>query len=206
MGCNQTSVLIMSAGDASRFDSQTPKQLMQIPGAETVFSRQLRQIRENGCEPTVITHNSNIISVSNKHFIPQHRETLCNSILSSESLWLERNVIILGDVIFTKDGIDLVFSTERPVFVVGNEAEIYALSFTRSHAGRVQESLQLAAGYQENASKGKLRYFYKDYTGLPIYGRELERNVLVWLRDETNDIDSMDEYVGIVARWNKGNG
>jgi len=48
---------------------------------------------------------------------------------------------------------------------------------------------------------GKLRYFYKACAGLPIEGPETEEEYMVWLRDETNDIDSMAEYHNMIARW-----
>ena len=199
-----TSVLIMAAGDALRCeDSPVAKQLLPIPGEETIIGRIIRQVREYGHDPTVVTHNPDIASVTANNFMPENRETLCNSIISSSTLWRERTIIILGDVIFTAHGMEQIFLVDKPVSVVGNEAEMYALTFHFSQKADVLASLQAASEFVDNACKGKLRYFYKHYIDVPMTGKERENEVLTWLRDGTNDVDSMDEYRTQLKTWDR---
>ena len=47
------------------------------------------------------------------HFNPKNNNTLCDSILSTQNLWDKKTIIILGDVIFTKDGMDTVFKCKE---------------------------------------------------------------------------------------------
>lgn len=190
-------VLIMAAGDATRC-FEFPKQLLMLPIGETVLDRQVRQIRLAGHEPIVVTHRKEIIDIGYDHFVPENRATLCNSILSTEELWEEKTVIVLGDVVFTQACIDKLLGSYKPCHVVGNEAEIYGMSFVKSEWDKVVGKLQEASEHR----LGKLRYFYKVYAGLPIEGPEYEHTTLAWHRDETNDIDDMATYINMVARWN----
>lgn len=204
----KTSVLIMAAGDGSRFGRYpTAKQLLPIPGGDTVIGRIITQVKGYGYDPVIVTHNPDIASVTTNAFVPENRETLCNSIISSQSLWSERTIIILGDVIFTEHGMKQVFLVNRPVNVVGNEAEMYALTFHHTEEEFVLESLQAASKFTHGASKGKLRYFYKHYIGGPTTGEDREEDckngVLTWLRDGTNDIDSTDEYKMQIKFWHR---
>lgn len=217
----------MAAGQQQRFGGSTPKQLLELPAGETVLARQLRQIRQQGYDGIVVTQHREIGSCVDKWFTPSNNETLCNSILSTERFWDKHTIILLGDVIFTRKGIETVFSCRSPVNVIGNEAEMYALVFTKSKHDQVKECLKKASELNEAGIAGKLRYFYKVYANLPEYGPELEsaveaelgkgpytpqhlpnwnQNVLVWLRDKTNDIDSMHDYLQITATKNWRNG
>ena len=200
----EISVLIMAAGDAIRCGSNpVAKQLFPILGKETIIGRIIRQVKEYGHDPTVVTHRPDIASVTANNFMPENRETLCNSIISSKRLWTERTIIILGDIIFTAHGMEQIFLVDKPVSVVGNEAEMYALTFHSDQQARVLESLQAASEFVDRASKGKLRYFYKHYIGAPMTGEDRENKVLTWLRDGTNDIDSMDEYETQLKFWDR---
>ena len=199
----ETSVLIMAAGNAVRFNSYI-KQLLPIPPGETIIARQIRQINRLGYSPVIVTHQEELARIG-ECFVPENRETLCNSMLSTASLWSDRTVIILGDVIFTKYGIELLFSEVKPVAVVGNSAEMYGMSFLRGEHDKVKECLATASQIEDQGSRGKMRYFYKTYTGVPM-GPYSERKVLAWLWDATNDVDSQEEYNNTVAQWNKGNG
>jgi len=200
-------VLIMAAGDAARYNS-IEKQLLPIHGNETIIGRQIRQIERSGHDPIVVTHSPTIAAYAPTVFMPHRRKTLCDSILSSRRWWRGETKILLGDVIFTRYGIDMVLATrpKQPVTVFGNEAELYAMSFMPSAYDQVARCLDIARHHRCSASVGKMRYFYKEYTGLPIYGGDLEHQILSWLRDETNDIDSPEEYKTTMALWNKGTG
>lgn len=225
---NDTSVLIMAAGQQRRFGSRMLKQLLPLPDGSTVLGRQLQQLQQRGYEATVVASRPEICRQAGKWFVPKSSRTLCDSILSASRFWHGRTVVLLGDVVFTQGGIDTVFSCQGPVNVVGNEAEMYALVFIEGEYGIVAEHLERANRIESNGIAGKLRYFYESYASLPLLGPHLEprisaelnkdpyrlpcllpelhNTILVWLRDKTNDIDSMDEYTNMstLENWPDG--
>ena len=189
-------VFIMAAGDALRCDKK-PKQLFPLPDGRTVIGRLIDQIEERGFNPVIVTHSEEIAEAHENVFIPINRETLCDSILSTEPIWDYINIFVLGDVVFTERGISEALKNYNTVTVIGNEAEIYGMQFFDLYKNAVKEALLKGASYR----LGKLRYFYKEYTGLPIEGPDIEEKHMVWLRDETNDIDSVAEYHNMISRW-----
>lgn len=190
-------VFIMAAGDSARcFD--IPKQLLVLPDGRTILDRLIFQARAYAHDPVVVSHRTHILNVSGRGIEPLNRRTLCDSILSTEELWSDNNLFILGDVVFTRAGLSRTMEMTGDMAVTGNEAEIYAMHFNISKKDRVVQALKEAASYR----KGKLRYFYKVYTGLPIEGPHYEKNYMVWLRDATNDIDSIDSYENMLRAWN----
>ena len=189
-------VFIMAAGDALRCDKK-PKQLFMLPDGKTVIGRLIDQIEERGFNPVIVTHREDIAAMHENVFMPINRETLCDSILSTEPVWDYINIFILGDVVFTGHGISEALTNYNTVTVIGNEAEIYGMQFFDLYTNKVKDALKKGASH----GLGKLRYFYKAYTGLPMEGPDVEEKHMVWLRDETNDIDSVAEYQNMVARW-----
>lgn len=196
-------VLIMAAGDATRYFG-VEKQLMKLPNGERVIDRLVRQVKDRGYTPIVVTHNEAILRRPGIYIVPEKRDTLCDSILSAGYYWgMNSTIVLLGDVVFTDDAIDTVFKRinieDGPIVrFYGNDAEIYALRFGSQHNEWIARSLEKASKYRF----GKLRYAYKVMCELPIDGPELEDKILVWIRDETNDIDSHSDYDNMIARWN----
>lgn len=194
---NDVTVFIMAAGDATRYNKRL-KQLLQLPDGNMIIERLIKQIKYRGHDPVVVTRNEKIAAVHSKTFVPDKKDTLCDSIFSTWPLWTRINIFILGDVVFTEHGINCAMHIYDSTKVIGNDVEMYAMQFNEANEEMVILSLLTAAAYRF----GKLRYFYKAYAGLPIEGPEIEEDHLIWLRDETNDIDSLAEYRNMIARWN----
>ena len=190
-------VFIMAAGNSARC-FEIPKQLLVLPDGRTILDRLVRQVGRYAYSPVVVTHRSSILDVSSRWLKPLDRRTLCDSILSTEEMWTETNIFILGDVVFTLAGLSRTMEMSGEMSVVGNEAEIYAMQFSLANKSKIVKSLKEAASYRF----GKLRYFYKVYTGLPIEGPYYEKNYMTWLRDATNDIDSISTYEAMLKNWN----
>jgi len=189
-------VFIMAAGDSARCFN-VPKQLLVLPDGQTLLGRLTNQIRGYGYDPVTVTHRDSIREQSWRASTPENRDTLCNSILSTNHLWSATNIFILGDVVLTRHGMQTIMQVDKEVAVYGNEAEIYAMRFDLTHTDAVEAALTHGAAYK----LGKLRYFYKSYVGLPLGGPDMENNTLVWLRDATNDIDSLEEYENMLRAW-----
>lgn len=187
----------MAAGNATRCVGD-PKQLLRLPDGSTVLGRLVDQISSRGSVPLLVTHRISIAQEYQNFIVPHNHKTLCDSILSTDDYWSDTNLFILGDVVFTEKGINMAMSMTGDVMVLGNENEIYAMQFNLSDRREVKKALSQGAGY----GLGKLRYFYKAYTRLPMGGSEVEKCHMTWLRDETNDIDSLEEYESIMRKWN----
>jgi len=206
-----TSIIIMAAGKAERCDIQMPKQLLTIPENETILGRLVRQVRRYRVEPIVIVRDHQLVGYCTWNHIPFRTasgqpHSLCHDILGTSDLWLDRTIVLLGDVIFTADGIEQCMTNTSQVGLIGNTAEMYALCFDYHAKSDVLRCLELGRDSSDNSSVGKLRYFYEHFAGIKLYSGTFEIDILSWLWDATNDIDTMDEYVQTVRNWNKGYG
>ena len=106
-------VLILCAGSQDRFNSVTPKQLMllhKIP----LLDRTITQVRNHNYIPYVITHNSQIAKRYNRDgvylFYPNDNSKCVNTLLSTQELWNNRVVVLLGDVYYNEKCLDMTFN------------------------------------------------------------------------------------------------
>ena len=193
---NNTSVIILAAGDAVRFGG-IRKQLLPI-GATSILKRMVDQAKHNCCCPTVVAADDEIISAALSYgaqaYLPVNKNATCDTLLSSWELWSDRVVVLLGDVVYSNDTINKIFSYDGQFSAFGDTWELFALSFTRPSFSGVCASLNKAKVYKF----GKLRYMYKNYIGIPMDSKEIEGSPpgskFVYIRDWTMDVDMQDEY------------
>lgn len=193
---NNTTVIILAAGNAIRFGG-TRKQLLPI-GTTTILQRIVNQTKHHCCCPTVIAKDNEIIaaamSYGAKVYLPTESAATCETMLSTWELWNDRTVILLGDVVYSDDTINKIFSYSGEFTVFGNTWELFAVSFSREKMRDVCKSLDVASHYK----LGKLRYMYKDYVGLSLNSKEKEGSApgpfFVYIKDWTMDVDMQDEY------------
>lgn len=186
--------LILAAGDSDRWKGRIPKQLIQIRN-EPLISGTIRQIRHK--RHYIITHNQEIIGALNgsEHFEPKQQRWITETLLSTKSLWGERTLVLLGDVIYSDEAIDLMLNCTKPLSVFGCKWEIFGLSFSGQNINEVRTSLSVAIEHAEQGGRGKLWEFYRTYCGIPLSNTQtLEKEVFVPIDDRTNDIDSIEEY------------
>lgn len=189
-------VIILAAGEAKRYDGIC-KQLMDI-GGETVVHRIIRQCNLRGRNPVVVTTNKEIqdaVYLRCPSAAPYQMITVCDTLRSTFRLWLSRNIILLGDVIYSKSTMDAHFGYRSPIRVFGDMWEIFGIGFDGSVSHKVKAALEVASKHR----LGKLRYFYKYYCGFdmdqPEVEREpLERNIFYKIDDWTVDIDSPRDH------------
>jgi choline kinase len=195
-------IFILAAGMAVRFNN-TPKQMLPI-GKETIIERIVNKVRDRTTiNPTVVTHNSEIMiycveALKARCFIPIEHSVTCETLLDTRGVWKERNIILLGDVIYSNDLMNMIFEVAEhgdKTVVFGDTWEIFAIVFSKSDKEKVIEALNTAI----NGSAGKLRNFYKAYCGFDMDCEEVERetledDVFCYVHDWTVDIDTPDEY------------
>lgn len=207
-------VLILCAGESARWGA--PKQLLDIAG-ESILERLIRQAKFRSSrhykhherDIRVVTHEPQIAQVAKDldvdTFYPERRGCTCETLLSCRDLWGDTTMILLGDVIFSWYAMTLIFEHEAEIAIFGNELEIYAMLFGRSVHDKIEQMLKEQIADECDAATGKLRHLYWRYCNPPPINPEFppkydaEKDVLVWLRDWTTDMDYLVEYENFKA-------
>jgi hypothetical protein len=187
---------ILCAGDAERIE-KAHKQLLQVEEGETILGRIIRQVESREGTPVIVSHNWDILNCfpDAQRIVPSARRWTCETLQSILGYASEDyNIILLGDVIYSKTTMDRIFEARSPTAVFGNEWEIYAITFQRGGVPFLQEAIRKAIEW-EGEGKGKLRRVWQALYGLPqgtTYDKELLRHI--GSEDYTQDIDTWTEY------------
>jgi len=209
----ETAVLLLAAGDHLAWQKQFPdsprKQLHVInPPGETVIARIIRQCEDRGAAPIVISHIPEIIAESKgRHFAPSIwcRGITCLTLLSTMGLWKERTIILLGDVIFGKEAMDLVFAWEENYGNFGDYWETYGISFVKSQWLRVVQTIVKTNELARNGQQGSLVFMWKVWCDSPFHGKKpMDKPEWIHFHDWTMDIDLPGQWknfnIGIVDK------
>lgn len=195
-------VLIPAAGSNTRWGRPYPKQMAQI-GSESIIQRLIRQVNEKNSTPIVLAHNDLLIQhlpLETAIFNPARHRWLAETLISSQTYWHGRVLVLLGDVVVHPRLFNWMWSEGRPLQFYGTPHEIFAVSFCRTWYGRISSALHTALDYAErhpeDSGAGKLWSGYKALTGQP---QALEVGVIdrhfTFVQDEyTRDIDTVNQY------------
>jgi hypothetical protein len=191
-------VLILCAGKLRVWEKDEPKQLREI-GGETILNRQIRQIRENGYEPIIITWREDIIAATPElmHYDPAYCRTIAETWLYTRELWREQTVILLGDVIHGSKTMREMLAYRGPMKMIGNSAEIFSFTFSEKEHAKTADVL-----YKTNRDtlKGSPWEIYRCWCGVAYNKRGFrEKEVFQWTWDRTCDIDTPSEYQGALG-------
>jgi bifunctional N-acetylglucosamine-1-phosphate-uridyltransferase/glucosamine-1-phosphate-acetyltransferase GlmU-like protein len=195
-------VIIPAAGSNARWGRNYPKQLAQI-GRESIIQRLIRQCTEQGSMPLVLAHDKTLIAhlpVDTVILHPARHAWLVETLLASQTHWLNRVIILLGDVVFHPRLMRWIWTDHRQVQFYGTPAEIYALAFDRRFYGRISQAMHTALDYAvehpDDGGAGKLWSVYKALTGQPqaLEVQHIEPHFTFVKGEYTTDIDSPNEY------------
>lgn len=155
--------LILAAGESTRWDGKNVgKHFVRIDG-EKLILRTMRQFKK--FEPLMITRNQ-----ANA----EAYKTTCHTLLSTSRLWKDRTIILLGDVMFTKDAVRKIIKCDEGFCVFGDTVDIFALSFTNYFHKLLEAALKESSGRLH-----EVEWLCKNH--------EL-------IDDETQDFDCMHDY------------
>lgn len=200
--------LILAAGEQTRWEMDRypfHKQLLDV-GGETIIGRIARQCLERNVEPVIVTYSPMIkksVTPLLTWLVPERRRWTVETLLSTHVLWLERTIVLLGDVIYSRAVMDRIFTPhDQELKVFGNEYEIYALTINDwgNHHEHITDALTRAIRHAESGASGggKLRKFYQIYCGLDPDSDEMESKVLDLVchkQDYTQDVDTRRDYI-----------
>lgn len=149
-------LFITCAGEATRWGEHlgVPKHLAPVDGVP-LLHRTVQQLRSRGATDVHVVAQSQRLAVpGTRHVTPRHSRWLVETVLSTEPLWVEENIFLLGDVCFTPESLDTILNDIRPVAVFGREGsskitghpygEIFALRFTAAESPIVRATLRTA--------------------------------------------------------------
>lgn len=195
----RTKIFILCAGKSTRFNGVT-KQLLPLNNNETILGRIIKQTKNYNT--SVVTRNSKIIDFCTGQtdiILPSKYAKTCESALSTENKWCNgHNIILLGDVVYSKSTIDKILSDTSNLIFFGDMAETYAISFFN------KEWASNALYVGSLCSYGKLRHAYRRAVGLLCndhYTREeLEKCPYFEYIDDfiTRDCDTEQEYKQLI--------
>jgi len=210
---------ILCAG-SGRYLNGTIVQLLEIDG-ECVVDRMVRQCRERGVEPFVVTGNPAFEDRGYKLLWPSDESCTLNTFLSTRDHWGDDRVVTMyGDVIFSKAGMDQMFCEDLPVRVYGNQWEYFSMGFAKSHEDEFVDAIHKAIAFtSDNLNQGKFRKVYQAYCGLQMIGNDAEERALnyylresgmpvhypydtvfYYINDWTQDIDDQKDYDNFIRQ------
>lgn len=194
-------ILILAAGDASRFGG-FPKSNLMVDG-ERLLDRQVRQFRKHTQKLVLVTHRPDVNHEEVLKVEPVSRRWKCDTLLNSEPEWGTGDLLVIhGDVRFTDECVQTMVSVERDrtsFFWDGHE--VFGMFTPRQcRASMLRALCEIVRLTFKNAG-------IDNCCGLSILKRELESMHIdiraVGIKDETQDFDTPEEYEGWKQGWRK---
>jgi hypothetical protein len=199
----KNTVIILASGEQTRWesDANTRKQLMYA-GPETIIDRIVRQVRERGQEPIIITHHKDLMRKGVSIVIPRNRRWKVESLLDiKDYAWGEYStLVLLGDVIYQGHVMNRIMNHDSIDMFFGNYAEIFAWYFHNN----INTSMWLHDSLNRcinHGDKGTLHTVFRAYiNNFDIEKlerkKDASRNFTHVTGDGgyTRDIDTIEEY------------
>lgn len=131
-------------------------------------------------------------------FFPIEAGQVVQTLASTAPLWKERNLVLLGDVIYTDEALSQIVNTPEQVTFFGTRHEIFGLSFTPHVA--FWDALNRVCFDAELGGAGKLNTLYNAYLRTPLLSQE-RGAYFVEIKDKTCDLDVWDDYEAALRNW-----
>lgn len=210
-----TKVIILCAGDATRWGSYLglPKQLIPI-GDESLLDRTVRLLRAHNLnEINIVSHDDRLNIESCSFFKPLKHQWVVETLLSTQSLWGDKTIILLGDVFFTESALNTIISgSNKNIHFYGRcegsrytstpWGEIFALSFGRDNQFSLIEDIQNVISDAALGGRGKLWELYRSLANFPLNKHMFEKKIFIQIDDFTDDFDTPDDYKKILKNMN----
>lgn len=207
----KTRVFILCAGVDNDAGSMR-KELLKISGEE-IIRRTIRLFKayEPDCEIFIVTQHSEIrnnireLNDDKIFFInPVKRRYPLETMLSTQDEWVDKNIIVYGDVVFSSDAVKEMLSVENKLCFFGRRKrakytrrrarEVYGMLIPLDRKEQtIRESLQ-AIEKSSGEFKGRIKRLANYLTGKKINSPKFKRKFVFEINDATDDIDNMGGY------------
>jgi len=188
-------VIILAAGEGKRHPMRA-KQLLVV-GQETIIARVIRQCERREASTITYTKDTRIIReldlIKAEWQRPMRSRWIVETIISSSHLWEDRTCILLGDVIYSQNTMDAIFSNDQNFAWFGDEAESYALIFDRIWQRRIVTACERVVEKLYPEYQGTLRQLVHELrktTDETIFNKPYAHRV----HDYTRDIDTHEDW------------
>ena len=124
--------------------------------------------------------------------------------LSTQEKWVEKNIIVHGDVVFSSDAVKKMVSVEnklcffarrkRAMYTKRNAAEVFGMLIPLDRKEQTIRDTLEAIDQSRGAKKGRMKRLANYLTGKKINSTKLKRKFVVNINDATEDIDGMKQY------------
>lgn len=219
IGLNKTAikVFILAAGRGDRWQEYTgvPKQLATVK-SEALLARIMRLLYANEIADVSILAHDERLRVAGALFVEPHESKwIVDTLLSTQKLWGERNIFLLGDVFYTEKAMHKIVQCENPIAVFGRKMpsqftkgcwpEIFALSFNSDGRSELLVNAEYVRQKSGPEQELKLWQLYRELAGFPLFPTEayrFERELFQSINDFTDDFDVPKEYDRFIYRYN----
>jgi len=193
---NEPSIIILCAGKQTRW--QLPMRNGEVPPSskhfisiwgEPLIKRMLRQLP---IVPIIIGNTPELRALKTAYLHPDNTRNKASSILYCLAYWNHRNIILLGDVLFTEQTLLEILNCPDEVAFFGRGSELFAMTFDERYYDQMMQHLREASKVKD---KGNLWDIYKLVIGVPPDSDERDSAVFHEVKEPlTRDFDWPDQY------------
>ena len=185
------SVIILAAGQQTRWAPQGYKQMVDIFG-KTLMLSNVELVRSAfGVEPWVVINPTNPapFGLDYRYYLPKRCEFIFDTLESTSELWKKTTYILLGDVYYTDQTFHIIQKEDKMFF--SKKAEIFAMKFHAGEWNRVKDAIKKA---RERGGK-KLWHVYRMIEGFGIDQHEFGENMYRFASHiKIQDFDIIEKY------------
>ncbi len=204
-------VLILCAGQQTRWTGELPKQLADF-GGEPLLARTIRQVVRRGHTPIVVTNHPEIkeaVQDKAQIFAPTYARWLMETVHQTRDLWDGPMAALLGDVCFTGAALDMIFQDVAVTpHLYGTASEIFAVRFVPGDMYALYVPYGYAGAHPDDPTAGRLWSLYRSLYGMPnnqhFELRHTGDPYFTYIEDGTGDIDDWDGYQALKAKYDAG--
>lgn len=180
-------IFILCAGKQTRWTGYAPKQFISVNG-ESLIERTLRLTGG-----TIVSHRTEFNCLG-KVINPSSRRSACATLRSCSKYFEDRNIILLGDVYYTEDSIELIKSYNGDLQFFSDGQDIFAISFSANSVNTILSSIQIALKSGNN--NGRLWEIYREIFGIETFPmfQGSGQPCITYIEDETQDFDTEEDY------------
>jgi len=201
-GKNKIAIIILASGTQERWKGEGLKQLSLINNVPLI-ERTLDQLDNKA---VVITVHRELMKYP--YYIPSGCRWTVETFLSTQSLWGDRTIVLLGDVLYSEADLKTILDYDGDHSVFGSflQGELFAFSFSHTVNSKILFHLKRVIFHAQFGGRGKLWELYRSLVGLPLHWHR-KRDHFVEISGST-DFDTYDEYKqyihdGTVKKWSK---
>ncbi|ACF13717.1 hypothetical protein Ctha_1254 [Chloroherpeton thalassium ATCC 35110] len=207
-------VFILCAGGSSKWGYYLgiPKPLIQI-NKEPLLHRTLRLLKGHKISDVTIVATDPILEQKGYSFFkPEASRWFVETVLSTESLWQEQNIFLMGDVFYTQEAIKTIVASADKLKFFGRpgksmyshkaHGEVFGITFSNEASQQVKAHGEKVIQAAKSLGHGKAWQLYRSLAGFGLDEKQVETAYFQVIDDFTDDFDTPEEYDLAIFRYN----